>query len=76
VLENGDIFLSNHVAVLEAAEHALKGRSDQPDEVWLVDTTIETEWTVWCLIRDSLPFPDEDTSVRFREFKPRDLTEV
>ena len=59
VLESGDKILSNHIAILEGTEHALKGRSDQPDEVWLVDTA-ETEWTVWCLIRDGVSFPDED----------------
>lgn len=63
VLENGDMILSNHVVILEAAERALEGRSDQPDEVWLVDTTIETEWTVWCLIRDYASFPDDDASI-------------
>jgi hypothetical protein len=40
VLENRDLSLSNHVVVLEAAEQALQGRDDAPDEVWLVDTTI------------------------------------
>jgi hypothetical protein len=76
VLENGDMALSNHMNILDAAEDALKGRPDQPDEVWLVDTAHETEWTVWCLIRDSVSFPDEDASVRFREFKPDSLTHV
>jgi hypothetical protein len=45
VLENGDISLSNHVVILEAAEAAMAGRPDRPDELWLVDTTIESEWT-------------------------------
>ena len=62
VLENRDLSLSNHVVILEAAEEALRGRHDPPDEIWLVDTTIETEWTVWCLMRDGLSFPDEKTS--------------
>lgn len=76
VFENRDLALSNHVAILEAAENALVGRLDRPDEVWLVDTTIETEWTVWCLIRDGIALPDDNASIRFREFKPSDLTEV
>lgn len=75
VLENRDIALSNHVVILEAAEHALQERMDPPDEIWLVDTTIK-EWTVWCLIRDGIPLPDEHTSVRFRDFDPCDLVEV
>ena len=41
LLENRDLSLSNHVVILEAAEEALKGRRDAPDEIWLVDTTIE-----------------------------------
>jgi hypothetical protein len=54
VLENRDISLSNQVAILEAAEAALTTRNDQPDELWLVDTTINSEWTAWCLIRDGV----------------------
>jgi hypothetical protein len=73
VLENGDISLSNHVVILEAAEAALAERADGPDELWLVDTIIETEWTTWCLIRDGVSFPDEDTPHRYWDFKPADL---
>ncbi|MEA2886105.1 MAG: hypothetical protein QOD11_465 [Bradyrhizobium sp.] len=76
VLENRDMALSNHFVILEAAEHAFEGRSDRPDEVWLVDTTTEQEWTVWCLIRDDIAFPDGESEVRYREFKPEDLIEV
>ena len=39
--ENRDLALSNHIVILEAAEEALEGRYDRPDEIWLVDTTIE-----------------------------------
>jgi hypothetical protein len=76
VLENRDFSLSNHVVILEAAEDALKGHHDAPDEIWLVDTTIGKEWTVWCIVRDGLSFPDEDTSFRYREFRPEDLVDV
>ncbi|UPK00029.1 hypothetical protein [Bradyrhizobium sp. 172] len=76
VLENRDRSLSNHVVILEAAEEALEARDDAPDEIWLVDTTIRTEWTVWCLMRDGLSFPDEETPFRFREFRPEDLVHV
>jgi hypothetical protein len=76
VLENGDISLSNHVVILEAAEAALADRPDKPDELWLVDTTIQTEWTAWCLIRDGVSFPDEDTQNRYWDFKPADLEAV
>jgi hypothetical protein len=76
VLENGDISLSNHVVILEAAEAALAGRTDGPDELWLVDTTIESEWTAWCLIRDGISLPDDDTPHRYWDFKPGDLDAV
>jgi hypothetical protein len=76
VLENRDISLSNHVAILEAAETALAGRNDHPDELWLVDTAINSEWTAWCLIRDGVSFPDEDTQHRYWDFKPADLEAV
>jgi hypothetical protein len=76
VLENRDIAISSHVSILEAAEHALEMRADRPDEVWLVDTTIKKEWTVWCLIREGLSLPDEYASIRFKRFSPCELTEV
>jgi hypothetical protein len=76
VLENGDISLSNHVAILEAAEIALAGRADGPGELWLVDTTIDSQWTAWCLIRDGVSFPDEDTQNRYWDFKPTNLDAV
>jgi hypothetical protein len=56
VLENGDMALSNHWVICQSAEAALAGRSDRPDEVWLVDTTIPTCWNAWCLIRDGAGF--------------------
>ncbi len=76
VLENRDIALSNHFAIFEALKPALSGRADAPDHVWLVDTGIEQEWTVWCLIRNGVDFPDEDGPKRFWEFNPEDLTSV
>jgi hypothetical protein len=76
VLENGDLSLSNHVVILEAAEAALAGRADRPDELWLVDTTIESEWTAWCLMRDGNSFPDDETAHRYWDFKPADLDAI
>lgn len=76
VLENGDMALSNHVAILEAAEEALVGRTDEADELWLVDTTIDSEWTAWCLMRDGVSLPDDETSQRYWDFKPPDLDVV
>jgi hypothetical protein len=76
VLENRDLSLSNHVVILEAAEEALKDATIPPDELWLVDTAIGKEWTVWCLIRDGRSFPDEETPFRYRDFNPDDLVDV
>ena len=76
VLENRDISLSNHIAILEAAEAALAGRNNPPDELWLVDTTINLEWTALCLIRDGVSLPDEDTQHRYWHFKSANLEAV
>jgi hypothetical protein len=76
ILENGDIALTNHIRVAEVVEELLNGRKDRPDEIWLVDTTIEGEWTVWCLLRNDLLFPDDNAAVRYREFNPVNLQEV
>jgi hypothetical protein len=72
-LENGDLALSNPVVILEAAETALAARMDGPDELWLVDTTIASQWTAWCLMHDGISFPDEETPNRYWDFAPDDL---
>jgi hypothetical protein len=76
VLENRDMALSNHGEIYDAVESALAGQAYVPDEVWLVDTTIDNEWTAWCLLRDGQGFPDEDTEVRYRDFNPNELTDL
>jgi hypothetical protein len=76
ILENGDMALSNHWVIYESAEAALAGRSDRPDEVWLVDTTIPKEWTTWCLIRGLQGFPDDETDHRFWDFDQLELEAV
>jgi hypothetical protein len=63
-------------AAAMAAEAALASRNDPPDELWLVDTTINSEWTAWRLIRDGISLPDEDTQHRYWDFKPADLEAV
>lgn len=76
ILENGDLSLSNHWVIADAAKVILNGRSDGPDEVWLVDTTIRAEWTVICLIRDGVVFPDDETTNRYWQYDPADLEAV
>jgi hypothetical protein len=76
VLENGDIALTNHFLVADVVQKLLPGRPDRPDQIWLVDTVIEEWWTVLCLVRDDILFPDGDGPVRYREFNPATLNEV
>jgi hypothetical protein len=76
VLENRDMALSNHVVILEAAEKVLSGRADVPDEIWLVDTTIENEWTAICLMRDGVSFPDDESNARYYDYDPSTLNSV
>ena len=73
VLENRDMALSNHGVIYDAVESALAGQADVPDEVWLVDTTIDNEWTAWRLLRDGQGFPDEDFEVRYRDFRSKPI---
>jgi hypothetical protein len=76
ILENGDIALTNHIVVAGVVEKLIRGRTDRPDQIWLVDTILKDEWTVWCFWRDGTLFPDEDTPVRYREFNPATLSKV
>jgi hypothetical protein len=76
ILENSDMALSNHWVIYESAEAALAGRADRPDEVWLVDTRIDKEWTAWCLIRQWQGLPDDETAHRFWNFDPLELPAV
>jgi hypothetical protein len=75
VLENRDMALSNHWVISDTLELGLQGRSDVPDEVWLVDGVHSAFWIAICLRKDSKRFPHEDCPVRFREFKPSELSE-
>lgn len=76
VLENRDLALSNHLLIGNAVEDALRGRQDAPDEVWLVDTTIASEWTAWCIARDGMIFPDGETSHPHWTFDPATLCDL
>jgi hypothetical protein len=70
------VALTNHIVVADVVEKLLRGRANRPDQIWLVDTVIENEWTVWCFVRDDMLFPDEDSPVRYRELNPATLNEV
>ncbi|MCC6468356.1 MAG: hypothetical protein IT563_08540 [Alphaproteobacteria bacterium] len=76
ILETNDIALTNHGLVADAIEAAISRYTQHPDEIFLVDTTIETEWTVWSIRRGGVLFPDENQPRRFFEFAPRQLRDV
>lgn len=76
VLETFDFVLSNHFLVGDALAEAMETRTDHPDEIFLVDTAHEAEWTIWSVIRSGVFWPDEEQPVRYREFNPAQLREV
>jgi hypothetical protein len=74
VLENRDMAISNHWVISEKLEIALEGRSDVPDEVWLVDAALSVFWIAICLRRDGARFPYDDAPVRHWEFNSSELS--
>jgi hypothetical protein len=76
VLENRDMALSNHWVISECLEKALESRPDTPDEVWLVDAVHEAFWVAICLRKDGAVFPHDDEQVRYREFRPSELSGI
>ena len=50
VLECGDIALSNSVSIRAALNRAAEERADIPDEIYLVETKVET-WHMWPMTR-------------------------
>jgi hypothetical protein len=71
VLEDRDVQLTNHLLVCEALSKAEGGRSDVPDEVFLVSTSLEDRWWVTCLRRDGASYYDDEE--RFLEVDPATL---
>lgn len=76
ILENRDISLTNHGLVANAIEELAASRDDMPDEIFYVDTIIEDRWSVGSLYRNGAIWPDEETPVRYHEFKPSLLSEI
>jgi len=58
VLESNDIALTNHVLVGECLAILLPGRTDLPDEIYLVETEVKS-WTVHCMKLDTECWPME-----------------
>ena len=58
VLESDDIALTNHVLVGERLAALLPERTDQPDEIYLVETEVKS-WAVHCMKLNGKSWPVE-----------------
>lgn len=76
VLESDDIALTNHALVAAAIEAEIADYSNSPDEILFVNTTIESQWTVWSLQRGEKSFAFEDDPAPYHEFDPAELQKV
>lgn len=74
VMEENDLSLTNHQLVAGAMANAEAGRSDAPDEIFLVTTIRPTPWWVTCLRREGKTYYDDGE--RFHEFDPAVLTQL
>jgi len=59
VLEDGDIQLTNEQRIYEALVDAESARTDAPDEIYVVNTTIDNPWWVTCIRRTGKTYFDE-----------------
>ncbi|HEY3920057.1 MAG TPA: hypothetical protein VGL83_19865 [Stellaceae bacterium] len=57
VLEDNDIQLTNHAAVADAYVPLARGRSDRPDETYIVSTCVNP-WDAWPLLVDGVSLHD------------------
>ncbi len=71
VLEDGDIFLSNHVVIGRQLAGLLEDHADLPDEIYLVKTPLN-RWTVWLMKYDECYLPEEDRTL----FNSAELTDI
>jgi hypothetical protein len=71
ILEENDLFLTNHQLVADALVLAESAMPDSADEIFLVSTPIAGNWWVICLRRARKTYYHEDE--RFREIDPATL---
>jgi len=76
LLENMDIALTNHALIGETVARLVGKQADRPDEVFLIDTTIQEEWTVWSILRANILWPDEEKEDRYFQFSPTSLDDA
>lgn len=74
VLEDADMFLTNHQRVADAFALAEKDMADKPDEVFVVSTYLEKPWWVTCLRREGKTYYDDGE--RFWEVDSADLVQL
>ena len=74
VMEESDLSLTNHQLVAEAMARAEAGRSDAPDEIFLVSTIRPDPWWVTCLRREGKNYYDDGE--RFHELDPAILRQL
>ncbi len=75
VLECGDIALSNSVSIRAALNRAAEGRTDIPDEIFLVETKVET-WHMWPMNPAAETGFPSDFNTECRAFEPAGLDDL
>jgi hypothetical protein len=77
VLEDNDIQLSNPEVIAKALMKIEEGRTEKPDEIYLVTTCIDDPWWVWAMRIDNVGYYElrqhEDTTT---EISPPKLTDL
>jgi hypothetical protein len=58
LLENPDIQLTNSSLVADTFLSIVSGRSDRPDETYLIDTSSNGPWFLWPLLIDERSYFD------------------
>ena len=74
VLEEDDLWLTNHQLIADALFPAEAAMPNTADEVFLVSTHIADTWWVTCLRRAGKTYYDDGE--RFHEFDPKELTQL
>ena len=75
VLECGDIALSNSVSIRAALNRAAEERADIPDEIYLVETKVET-WHMWPMNPAAETAFPSDFNTECKAFESADLDDL
>ena len=75
VLECGDIAISNCLAVREALNRAAAGSTDNPEEIYLMETKVET-WHMWPMNSAAESGFPRDFNTECKAFEPTVLEEL